>query len=63
MDRVYIHEIQPVQNTHARHPVSKSHYCPYICYFNTYIDAAIDAYKHQLIRISGTPPPPAVVLD
>ena len=52
--RVYIHEIKPIHQTYTKHILTKKVYnIPNICYFKTYIDAAIDAYNHNLIRING----------
>lgn len=53
IERVYIHEIQPLHLTHTKKEVTKSRSCPKICYFVTYIDAAIDAFHHKLIALSG----------
>lgn len=53
LERVYIHEVQPLTATHAKNSLFKSRNCPKVCYFNTYIDAAIDAFNHKLIRIGG----------
>lgn len=54
LERVYIHQVQPLHMTHA---VEKqkilTNNCPFVCYFTTYVDAAIDAYEHKLIRLSG----------
>lgn len=54
LERTYVHQVQPLHMTHA---VDKqkilSHNCPFVCYFTTYVDAAIDAYQHKLIRLSG----------
>jgi phosphatidate phosphatase APP1 len=53
LQRVYIHEIQPLYLTYAKNQMSKSRESDRICYFNTYVDAAIDAHKYVLIRSSG----------
>ena len=53
LQRVYIHEIQPLNLTYAKKDITKSRDYDPICYFNTYIDAAIDAHHHQLIRATG----------
>ena len=53
LKRVYIHEIQPLYMTYAKNEITKSRDCERICYFNTYVDAAIDAHKYKLIRSSG----------
>lgn len=52
LHRVYIHVVQPMHLTYTKHKYStlanKS-----ICFFVTYIQAAIDAYHHRLIGPSG----------
>ena len=53
LQRVYIHEIQPLYLTYAKNDLTKSRDSDHICYFNTYVDAAIDAHAHKLIRSSG----------
>ena len=53
LQRVYIHEIQPLYLTYAKKNITKSRDYDHICYFNTYVDAAIDAHHHKLIRSSG----------
>jgi hypothetical protein len=53
LDRVYINEVQPVQLTHVKKAETKSRNNPKIFFFRTYIDAAVDAYKNNLIRLSG----------
>jgi hypothetical protein len=54
LERVYVHEVQPLHLTHACNPQTiLTRKCPFTCYFTTYVDAAIDAYEHKLIRLSG----------
>jgi hypothetical protein len=53
LKRIYIHEVQPLYMTYAKNDKTKTRECERICYFNTYVDAAIDAHKHKLIRSSG----------
>jgi hypothetical protein len=53
LERTYIHKVIPLDQTHALESSTKSLYNKHICYFNTYIDAAIDAYNHKLISIEG----------
>lgn len=54
MDRIYIHQIQPLHCTYVKNKeITLNRYHKKICYFGTYIEAAIDAYKHKLIRITG----------
>ena len=53
LQRVYIHEVQPIYLTYAKDNITKSRDSENICYFNTYVDAAIDAHNHKLIRSSG----------
>lgn len=51
--RSYFHEVQPVHNTYALLESTRRRSCSFLHYFVTYIDAAIDAYKSKLIRLSG----------
>lgn len=52
--RVYVHEVLPLQSTHVKRKETKVRNAnSSICYFKTYIDAAIDACKHTLIRAAG----------
>ena len=51
--RTYIHEVLPLELTYVQNQTSKSRSNSNICYFCTYIDAALDAYKHGLIRLHG----------
>ena len=53
VERIYIHEVQPLHKTFAQSPESKSPTSPSICYFRTYVDAALDAYHQSLIRCLG----------
>lgn len=53
LERSYMHIIQPLANTHVKDPATKRMDHKDICYFSTYVDAAIDAYQHALIRPSG----------
>ena len=53
LERVYIHEVLPLSKTHAQSPVTRSRGCPRLFYFKSYVDAALDAYRNQLIRASG----------
>lgn len=53
LDRAYVHQVIPVQKTYASDSSTKSVNHSHICYFITYIDAAIDAYHHNLIRAIG----------
>lgn len=54
LERVYIHLVQPLHKTHVK---SDGLLCgtqsKNVCYFNTYVDAAVDALKHGLIQITG----------
>jgi len=52
LHRVYVHQIQPRHVTYCRDPSLTLH-DPRMCYFGTYIDAALDAFAHKLIRASG----------
>jgi hypothetical protein len=53
MQRVYVHTVQALEKTYVQSSLYKSTRNKHICYFLTYIDAAIDAYEQKLIRISG----------
>ena len=52
MHRVYIHQVQPKHLTYCSTPKTTIRH-PRVCYFTTYIDAAIDAFRNNLIRPSG----------
>lgn len=54
LNRIYIHEVIPLQRTHIKEPKLKTHHpkSP-IVYFKSYVEAAIDAYKNDLIRLTG----------
>jgi hypothetical protein len=54
LDRAYVHQVLPRQKTFTNDSNTKSNNHSHICYFITYIDAAIDAYCHNLIRATGT---------
>ena len=51
--RAYMHKVKPLSETHCLKESTKTMDCPFICYFTTYVEAAIDAYEHDLIRIGG----------
>lgn len=53
LKRAYMHKVKPLSETHCEKEETKSVNCPYIFYFTTYVEAAVDAFKHELIRISG----------
>lgn len=65
LQRSYIHVVQALEKTYVQDPCykrpnrragtygGKSEGSHNICFFSTYIDAAIDAYNHKLIRLSG----------
>jgi len=53
LDRAYIHQVIPRHKTFANEASTLSNSNSHICYFITYIDAAIDAFRHNLIRASG----------
>ena len=54
LERVYVHQVQPLRNTHVISTDTITYgRCPKICFFRNYIDAGIDALKHNLIRGSG----------
>jgi phosphatidate phosphatase APP1 len=53
IERVYIHKVQPLHLTHAVKDETKTYHAPDTCYFESYVDASLDAYKHGLIRLTG----------
>lgn len=53
LQRSYIHVIQPLSKMHVASSNMQTYAHPHVCYFNSYIDAALDAYKNQLIRVTG----------
>jgi hypothetical protein len=53
LERSYIHAIQPLSKMHVASPSMQSYAHPNVCYFNSYVDAALDAYKNKLIRETG----------
>ena len=53
LERVYIHQLQPLHKTHTYYDVTKTKMAKNICYFESYVDAAVDAYKHNIIRCTG----------
>jgi hypothetical protein len=53
LDRAYIHQVIPRHKTFATEESTLSNSNSHICYFITYVDAAIDAYHHNLIRAIG----------
>ena len=53
IERCFIHQVQPLQNTHTLHEETRSYATDKFYYFTTYVDAAIDAYEHQFISTRG----------
>lgn len=53
LERIYIHQVQPLHKTFATYAESKSLSSQNICYFLTYVDAALDAYRKRFIRCTG----------
>lgn len=54
IERVYMHVVQRLLLTYTMHASTKRDgNASNIFYFKTYIDAAVDAYLHKLIRVSG----------
>lgn len=53
LQRVYVHEVQDLEKTYIKDARYRSRQNDHICYFNTYVDAAIDAFSHKLIRLAG----------
>ena len=52
LQRVYVHQVQPRHLTYCKngeHTLRNER----VYFFGTYVDAAIDAYKRQLIRLNG----------
>jgi hypothetical protein len=52
LHRVYVHQIQPRHLTYCK-KADKTLEHPRVYFFGTYVDAALDAYKHGLIRANG----------
>jgi hypothetical protein len=53
LKRAYMRKVKPLSETHCTTESTKSPDCPFICYFTTYVEAAIDAFEHGLIRVGG----------
>lgn len=54
LQRIYIHEVIPLQHTHVKEKKLRNPFVSSpIVYFKTYVEAAIDAYKNNLIRLTG----------
>lgn len=65
LHRVYIHLVQDIEKTHvvdkkfktlpskANRDHNNANHDSRVCYFLTYVDAAIDAFEHNLIRLSS----------
>ncbi len=53
IERCYIHQVQPLANTHTLHTETRTYASEKFCYFTTYVDAAIDAYEHHFISTRG----------
>ena len=54
LKRIYIHEVIPLQRTHVKEAsLKRRHSTSPIVYFKTYVEAAIDAYKNNLILLTG----------
>lgn len=53
LERVYIHEVTPLEKVCAHDALSKTRFHPKIFYFKSYVDAALDAYVHRLIGAAG----------
>lgn len=53
LKRAYMRKVKPLSETHCKNEATSSPDCPFICYFTTYVEAAIDAFEHDLIRIGG----------
>jgi hypothetical protein len=53
LERIYIHEVQPLSKMFTKNEITKTRCAPRTCYFLSYVDAAIDAFRHNLIRCTG----------
>lgn len=53
MKRVYVHKVQAIEDTYVTNDLYKSYGDHSICYFDNYVDAAMDAYHQGLIKILG----------
>ena len=53
LHRSYIHEVQPLNLTYTKHRITRTRNCDRVYYFHNYVDAAIDAHAHKLIRTTG----------
>jgi hypothetical protein len=53
LERIYVHQVQPIHLTYSKHQRTRTKTAEKTCYFSSYIDAAIDAYHHNFIRLSG----------
>ena len=53
LKRAYMRKVKPLSDMHCMTESTRSPDCPYICYFTTYVEAAIDAFEHGLIRAGG----------
>lgn len=54
LTRTYIHVVQNLEDMHVRASNFKCHDNPRgVCYFSTYVDAAIDAFDQGLVRATG----------
>ena len=51
--RIYVHKVQPVEDTYVSNDAYKSYGNHDVCYFDNYVDAAVDAYRQGLIKILG----------
>ena len=53
MKRIYVHKVQPIEDTYVVNDLYKSYGDHSVCYFDNYVDAAVDAYHQGLIKILG----------
>ena len=54
IERCYIHQVQPLHRTHtAKEDTRTVSPSSKFFYFSTYVDAAIDAFEHKFISLSG----------
>ena len=53
LTRTYIHKVKPLEKSFTKHVDTKSESNENVCFFSNYVDAAIDAFQHNLIRLGG----------
>jgi hypothetical protein len=53
VERVYVHRVQALTKMACKLFTSNQHSLHRFCFFTTYIDAALDAFRHKLIHAQG----------